>query len=68
MTFRKLKAYRELKGVNQSVMAEMLGVRPNTYSFKENGKTEFTLSEAKKIADYFKTTIDHIFFDEKVVS
>lgn len=64
--FNKLKAYRQLKGVNQSVIAELIEVQLTTYSFKENGKKQFTLDEAKKIADYFGTTIDDIFFNDEV--
>ena len=61
--FRKLKAYRELKGINQKDIAALLSIGQNTYSFKENGKTSFTLSEAKQIADYFKCSIEDIFFN-----
>ncbi|GAA0735524.1 helix-turn-helix transcriptional regulator [Clostridium oceanicum] len=64
--FKKLKAYRQLKGINQSVIAELLGVSLNTYNFKENGKKSFTLEEAKQIADYFETSIDEIFFNNSV--
>lgn len=64
--FKKLKDYRKFNGINQSVLAKLLGVQLNTYNFKENGKKEFTLNEAKKIADYFDTTIDEIFFNNTV--
>jgi len=62
--FRMLKAYRELKNINQKTLAELISVGQNTYSFKENGKTPFTLDEAKTISDYFKCTIEDIFFSD----
>lgn len=66
MEFKKLKAYRQLKGVNQSSMAKLLNISLNTYNFKENGKKSFTLDEAKFIADYFNTSIEEIFFTHRV--
>lgn len=63
---KKLKAYRQLRGINQAVLAELTGVGLNTYNFKENGKKSFTLEEAKTISDYFGVTIDEIFFDNTV--
>lgn len=59
----KLKAERELKAVNQSEVAKYLGVSPNTYWSKENGKTEFTISEAKKLAEYFGVSVMELFFN-----
>ncbi|WP_010296003.1 helix-turn-helix transcriptional regulator [Clostridium senegalense] len=66
MEFKKLKAYRQLKGINQSAMAKLLNISLNTYNFKENGKKSFTLDEAKFIADYFNTNIEEIFFSQQV--
>ena len=64
--FRKLKAYRQLKNVKQSDLAKLLGISLNSYNFKENGKQQFTLEEAKKISDFFNTTIEDIFFTNEV--
>ncbi|MCT4593139.1 MAG: helix-turn-helix domain-containing protein [Anaeromicrobium sp.] len=64
--YKSLKAYRKLVGINQSDLAQMLGIGTNTYSFKENGKTPFTLDEAKTIADFFGATVDEIFFMDTV--
>lgn len=63
---RRLKAYRVLHNVKQEELAKLLNIGQNTYSFKENGKKEFTLEESGKIADYFKTTVDDIFFNDEV--
>lgn len=62
----KLKAYRSLKGIKQEDIANLLGIGLNTYNFKENGKKSFSLNEAKIIADFFNTTIDELFFEDKV--
>lgn len=62
----KLKAYRQLKGKKQQDIADLINVGLNTYNFKENGKSQFTLDEAKTLADYFGTTVDELFFDNSV--
>jgi transcriptional regulator with XRE-family HTH domain len=41
-------------------MAKYLGVSDNTFSFKLNGKREFTLDELKKIAQLFSVSIDYL--------
>lgn len=62
----KLKAYRQLNSDKQSDLAQYLCLGVTTYNHKENGKIEFTISEAKKIADRYKTTIEDIFFSDTV--
>ena len=61
---RNLKSFRAKYGLTQMQMAEKLDITTATYSFKENGKKQFTLEEAKKIAEIFNTTIDNIFFSD----
>lgn len=65
-SLKKLKAYRQLKGMKQKDLAQYLGVSLNTYNFKENGKQDFTLTEAKKISNYFGLSIEEIFFSDNV--
>lgn len=62
----KLKAYRTFNKIRQEDMAKVLDIGLNTYNCKENGKTNFTLDEAKIIADFFNTTIEDIFFSYEV--
>lgn len=62
----KVLGYRKMYKLNQSVLAKELNIGLNTYSFKENGKTEFTLSEMRKLTLFFKQynpdlTMDEIF-------
>lgn len=59
--FRKLKGILTMNGMTQQDLANLLGLSASTLNFKINGKTEFTLNEAKKISDYFKMSIEDIF-------
>ena len=47
-------------------MAKELGITKATYSKKERGKIIITLTEARKIALLFESTIENIFFDKEV--
>ena len=62
----KLAAYRKLHNLKQEDVAKMLNMSKVSYSYKENGKQEFRLSEAKTLADYFGVTIDSLFFSNEV--
>lgn len=65
---RQLKALRQLKGLTQNDVAKLLGLSLHGYLNKENGKSQFTLNEAKKLADMFDVTVDDIFFNNKVIN
>ena len=54
---------REYK-LKQKEVAEMLGIHKQSYYLKENGKREFTISEAKKLAKIFDCTLDELFGEE----
>lgn len=60
--FRKLKALRVEFGYTQESMARKLGMSENGYLLKENGKREFTLTEAERIARLFNKTITEVFY------
>lgn len=60
----RMKAYRMKKEIKQTEMADLLGISITAYRNKESGKTDFTITEAKKIADFFEESIDDIFFKE----
>ena len=64
--FERLRNIRHSKGFTCAQMAKRLGITKATYSKKERGKIIITLQEAQKIALLFESTIDDIFFDEKV--
>ncbi len=61
-----LVAYRKLHNLKQEDVAKILNMSKTSYSYKETGKQEFRLNEAKILADYFGTTIDNIFFNNSV--
>lgn len=57
----KLVKIRKENGVTQSDLAKLLGISKNSYSSKEQGKTDFKISEMFKIANHFKKSISDIF-------
>jgi len=63
---RNLKALRVKFDLNQEDLAKILEISVVAYRNKENGKTQFTLEEAKKISNIFDFSIDEIFFEDKV--
>ncbi|WP_027633345.1 helix-turn-helix transcriptional regulator [Clostridium hydrogeniformans] len=64
MVNRKLKSLRAKYGDTQTDLADFLDIRVSTFNFKENGKTEFTLSEAYKISRKYNSSIEEIFFTD----
>jgi len=66
MQKNKLAAYRKLHNLKQEDLASMLNISRTSYHYKESGKQEFRLNEAKKIADYFGVSIEEIFFNNDV--
>lgn len=67
MTLRnKLKSLRAEYDFNQQYMADYLGIERTTYHYKETGKNDFTISEAKQLAKLFNTSLDDIFFTDRV--
>ena len=56
----KIKENRIIRGYTQRELAEILGIKQNTYSDKERGKTNFTIDEIKIIKELFNTTYDDL--------
>lgn len=61
-----LKKLRIEHGLKQKDMAKLIGISVSTYNYKENGISDFTLTEIKKIIELFNESFDNIFFDEKI--
>jgi len=60
--FKKLRKIRNERNISALEMANLLGLKTAAaYYKKENGTINFTLEEAKKIADYLKMPIEEIF-------
>ena len=55
-----IKRLRKKKGLKQQELAEILGIKRNTYSDWENGKTEPKLGNVVKLAHVFGTTTDEL--------
>lgn len=60
MQLRLIKA-RVKNGEVAEDLAPILGISPSSYRSKENGRTEFKLSEMFKLASYYNMKIDDLF-------
>lgn len=61
--YNKLKEIRESNNVTQDYMAELLGYKHKSgYSKLENGERKISINQAKIISDFFKRSIEEIFF------
>ena len=60
-----IKRLRKNKGLKQQELAEILGVKRNTYSDWENGKTEPSFDNLFKLADFFDISLDWLFGRDK---
>ncbi len=58
----KIKTYRMAAGISQEALAEEMDVTRQTIISLENGKYTASLKLAYKLARYFDTTIEDIFF------
>lgn len=57
----KLIMIRKKRKISQDFMAELLHINPKTYSYKELGKTEFSMNEMFIISKYLNMEIEDIF-------
>ena len=58
--FMNVKEYRIKRGYTQEQIAELLNIKQNTYSNKENGKRAFTIEEIRKLKRILNTTYDEL--------
>ena len=56
----KVKEYRVMKGYTQTEIANLLGIKQNTYSDKERGKIQFNVKEIKLIKELLNVTYDEL--------
>ena len=56
----KLKELREIKGISQRELADILDVSRGSVGNWESGTREPNLATVKKIADYFGITTDYL--------
>lgn len=62
----ELKSLRVKHGLSQEDTAKLLGIAVATYNRKENGNRKFSIDEAGKLAEIFNTTVEEIFFTDRV--
>lgn len=60
----KIKTYRMATGISQEALAEEMDVTRQTIISLEKGKYTASLNLAYKLAQYFDTTIEDIFFSK----
>lgn len=61
----KLKKYRERKGMTMREVSQILNITENYLYMLESGVRTPSLALSKKIADFYETTIDELFFNNK---
>ncbi len=61
----KIRVYRTEHGISQEALAEAMEVTRQTIISLEKEKYTASLNLAYKLAQYFNTTIEDIFFDSK---
>jgi transcriptional regulator, cro/CI family len=57
----RLKFLRKEKNLTQTELGEKVGIKRNTYSDWENGKTEPSFDNLVKLADFFNVSLDWLF-------
>ncbi len=60
--FYDLMVLRKKNKITQKDLAKELNIPKSSYSKKERGECNFTIRQAKIIADYFNKTIEEVFF------
>ena len=65
MNKNKLQDFRKQKSLTQEELAKAVDVVPDYISMIERGVRMPGFALAKKIADFFGTTVDEIFFDNE---
>lgn len=64
--YNKLKGIMVERRITQQELAEILEISVSTLNFKINGKSDFTIIEAKKIAKFLKKRAEDIFFYDEI--
>ena len=65
VNINKIKEFRLNKGLSQVELGDILGLAKNTISQYETGERTPSIWIFKKMADYFKCTIDDLIDDEE---
>ncbi len=60
--YSKLKGLMAEKNMTQQELAQILQISISTLNFKINGRSDFSVKEAKKVSNFFGKTIEEIFY------
>ena len=60
----KLYFIRKENKLRQADMAKVLNISEQSYYLKETGKRDFNLTEAIRLAKYYGSTLDDLFWEE----
>lgn len=64
--YNKLKGIMAEKNITQQELARKLEMGINTLNFKINGKSDFTVNEAKLVSKFFDKKIEEIFYNDEI--
>ncbi|WP_160686219.1 helix-turn-helix transcriptional regulator [Clostridium sp. C2-6-12] len=59
--YSKLKGLMVEKRITQQELAEILKITGSALNYKINGKSDFSVTEAKLVSSFFGKTIEEIF-------
>lgn len=62
---KRLREVRKSKKTTQKELAEQIGIKKNSYSDWENGKTEPSFENLVKLADLLDVSLDWLFGRDK---
>ena len=58
--YPRLRELRASAGLNQTEIADILGIQQNQYSRYERGERELPMHLFVKLAEYYKVSLDYI--------
>lgn len=66
--YNRLKGLMVERSITQQDLAQILDISVSTLNFKINGKSDFTIVEAKKVSKILEKGIEDIFSTDEVVN
>jgi len=64
--YSKLKGLMVEKRITQQELAQVLKITASALNFKINGRSDFSVTEAKLVSNFFGKTIEEIFIIDEV--
>ena len=64
--YSKLKGLMVEKRITQQELAQILKITASALNFKINGRSDFSVTEAKLVSSFFGKTIEAIFIIDEV--